>query len=236
MIVSRAHVAGPTCLRLAPQRLVREQKGSGMGKQYVVTENGCIASLAFEQGFSPDTIWGHPENAKLKELRGDPNVLLAGDLVYVPDLRTKKLSCTVDGKHRFRRHGVPAKFRLQLLDEDLPRAALAYRFECGTAVYEGCTDAEGKLEHWIPPNSTSVRLTLDGHEVFDIRVGYLNPVSEDSGIEGRLANLGYLRSDEAVTPEARASALLAFQHHQGLPETGEVDEQTRDAIRTRHGC
>ena len=56
-----------------------------MAISYQVKEGDCLSSIAFEQGFFPDTIWNHSNNAVLKEKRKDPNVLMQGDVVFVPD-------------------------------------------------------------------------------------------------------------------------------------------------------
>ena len=62
-----------------------------MAENYQVKQGDCISSIAFEKGFFPDTIWNHPENENLKELRKDPSVLLPGDSVYIPDKRLRNL-------------------------------------------------------------------------------------------------------------------------------------------------
>ena len=62
-------------------------------------EGECVGSIAFEHGFFPDTLWDHPNNAELKGKRGDPNVLLAGDVVHVPDLRPKEVAVAAGQSH-----------------------------------------------------------------------------------------------------------------------------------------
>jgi N-acetylmuramoyl-L-alanine amidase len=55
-----------------------------VAKKHVVREGECLASIAFENGFFPDTIWRHADNSALKERRENPNVLQPGDVLFIP--------------------------------------------------------------------------------------------------------------------------------------------------------
>lgn len=92
-------------------------KGSG---DYVVREGDCVASIACDHGHLWETLWNDPANAALKNARKDPNVLLAGDRLTVMPLRIKREARATDQRHRFRRKGGPAKFRLRLMEEKEP--------------------------------------------------------------------------------------------------------------------
>ena len=47
--------------------------------QYTVRQGDSIASIAFDHGFRWETIWQHPNNAGIRELRENPYVLHPGD-------------------------------------------------------------------------------------------------------------------------------------------------------------
>ena len=95
--------------------------------QYAVKDGDCILSISKDFGFFWQTIWNDSRNASLKALRKDPNVLLAGDSVYIPDKQIKQVACPTDALHKFVRKGVPAMLRLQLLDrQHQPRTGLNY--------------------------------------------------------------------------------------------------------------
>lgn len=82
---------------------------------YEIGPGDCINSVAMRHGFFPDTLWNHGSNAELKEKRKDPNVLMLGDKLFIPDIKIKELDKATEKKHRFRRKGVPAKLHLRFL-------------------------------------------------------------------------------------------------------------------------
>jgi N-acetylmuramoyl-L-alanine amidase len=86
-----------------------------MPKKHIVRRGDCIASIAFRYGFFWDTLWHHPANKPLANRRKDPNVLLAGDEVEIPDRTPKSQDGATDTKHRFKVKGVPAKLRLKVM-------------------------------------------------------------------------------------------------------------------------
>ena len=97
-----------------------------MPVNYIVNSGDCISSIAGNSGFFPDTIWNHPANAELKNTRLNPNTLAEGDVVVIPDKQEKRESCAIDQEHRFLKRGVPALFRLRILDEGCPVAKVPY--------------------------------------------------------------------------------------------------------------
>src|SRR5258708_39125129 len=97
---------------------------------HIVEQGDTIPSLAFQYGMFSDTLWNHSENSSLRKLRKDPNVLLPGDKVFVPDKKLKQVDKADGARYRFKRRGVPMKFRVQLLDKDRkPRANLKYSLD-----------------------------------------------------------------------------------------------------------
>ncbi len=75
----------------------------------------------------------------------------------------------------------------------------------------------------------------DGHEVYNIQLGSLDPLSETAGVQQRLKNLGYLSFtvDGETGPETR-EALIAFQKKHELGETGEINSETLDKLKQLH--
>lgn len=208
-------------------------------KDRVVAPAECLASIALEHGFFYQTLWDHERNAALREKRTSPHILLAGDVVHVPDARPKEVTVTTGARHRFRRRGVPEMLRLRLLDDGEPRAGLAYHLIVDGAVIAGETDADGWLAHYLSPAATEATLVLDpdGHpEEHKLLLRQLDPPDTPSGVRARLVNLDYLSADAGDSAPALREALLAFQARSGLPRTGEADPETQAKLRALHGC
>jgi N-acetylmuramoyl-L-alanine amidase len=205
-----------------------------MPRNHEVQPGECLASIADEYGFFPDTLWEAPENEPLRALRGDPFVLAPGDVVVIPEKKTTEVPIETGVRHRFRRRGVPERLTLRLFDDGVARANVDYEIEVAGRRLRGRTDAEGRLEQRIPPNATTGWLVLSEHERYELRLGHLDPVSTDAGLRARLVNLEYLPA-KSREPAALAEALMAFQARHGLAPTGTADDATRARLQEVHG-
>jgi hypothetical protein len=205
---------------------------------YVVNAGDCISSIARASGHFWKKLWDLAANAELKRARGDPNILLEGDLVTVPPLEPREESCATEKTHKFVRKGEPAKLRLQIMLEDsTPRANSDYVLNIDGKLSSGKTDGEGKLEVWIPPDARKGTITFcDDNCAINLELGSLDPIDQISGIKGRLNNLGYNcgPADDDLNSATKA-ALKHFQKKNGLEPSGAVDDQTRTKLKQVHG-
>ncbi|MBX9601319.1 MAG: peptidoglycan-binding protein [Bryobacteraceae bacterium] len=202
-----------------------------MPLEYEVQQGDCIASIAFEYGFFPDTLWNHAENAELKKLRKDPYVLLPGDLVHIPDKRIVEYPRPTEKTHVFKRKGVPEFLTIQLWKDREPRRNIAYTITIDGLTRNGTTDGEGILKYPIPPNAREAVVQLADGNVYTLQLGHLDPVDTIIGVQKRLHALGYF--DQAIDGEASGElteAIREFQQDNGLPETGELDAATRGEL------
>src|SRR5512140_2551541 len=192
--------------------------------KYTVSAGDSIASIAKENGFLSTTIWDHPENAELKAKRKDPNILLPGDEVFIPEREIKQVSKGANARHKFKVKGEPHKLRLQLMKMDRPRKNEAYVLEVEGKLINGTTDGDGWIDQPIPATAKSANLTLKGgKEVHVLRIGDLEPIDEVSGIKQRLNNLGFNAGSGNEVDDQLRAALKQFQAKNGLESTGEPD-------------
>jgi N-acetylmuramoyl-L-alanine amidase len=209
-----------------------------MSVSHIVQQGDSVASLAEQYGHFVHTIWDADNNATLKAQRRDMNVLLPGDVVWIPDVSVVGRSCEIGKRHVFRRKGVPAALRLQLMRNGNPRADLPYRLTIGDTVLKGKTDAQGRLHVFVSPQARDATLYLGTEEErVQLQLGAMDPEDSPSGIEKRLINLGYLTASAAESPDDGTrlrGALRQFQADRKLDITGEADAATRASLVSTH--
>jgi hypothetical protein len=208
---------------------------------YVVRDGDHLSVIAHKLGFDADTVWNDPKNADLKKLRGSPNILCAGDVVYVPDPKPKDWSTLTIGT-------------LNPFVSPVPTVQLSLGFsQNGKALINAkciihglaepnqfSTDAAGRLSVSIPVTLQTVSVEFpDIPMVRRVKIGHLDPVGEPTGVLQRLQNLGYVSPRTRVDPNDAATLagpLAAFQRAAALTVTGALDDDTRGALQKAHGC
>lgn len=205
-----------------------------------VQEGEGATAISEQHGFFDRTVWAHPDNADLRSRRRDMNALLPGDELVIPDKESKEVDCAAGATHKFKRKGIPAKYRVQLVTRGKPLADLPYELVIdGGLKITGSSDAQGVVEGYVPAGSKRGVLCVDRSPdpplVIGISFGRVGPIEEVSGVQRRLTNLGYDcgKPDGQLNEQTRA-ALLLFQRRQALPETGEIDGATRERLATLH--
>ncbi len=209
---------------------------------HTVAQGECISSIADKEGFFWETIWNQDQNKDLRELRQqNPNALMPGDSLFIPDKRKKEESCACTMRHKFKLLGVPVRFKLQILDESgNPRKGIPYKLVIDGKTTQGVIPADGNLSEIIKPNARKATLTLSppgrDQEQYNFQLGFMNPSDEITGCQGRLQNLGYYKGDiTGSLDDDTAEAIRQFQQDAGLDITGEADEATQAALGQRHG-
>jgi hypothetical protein len=208
---------------------------------YVVQPGDDMASLAADQGFLWQTLWNLPENAKLKRIRQDPYVLLEGDRVWVPDPRLKQESCATDQNHKFVLSSPLERLQIVITDDqDKPLSNLPYTLTVSGKRLKGKTDGSGMIKQDILPTAKEGHLVVgdgDNRREYKLMLGYIDPVGEVSGLQGRLFDLGFYEGDVDGTFNSQtATALLLFQDKYKLSPTGENDDATQSKLKELFGC
>ncbi|MEW5979684.1 MAG: LysM domain-containing protein [Acidobacteriota bacterium] len=218
-----------------------------MSVLHVVEEGEHLSSIAVRFGFSSfRTIWDHPQNAELKKLRKNPNVLFAGDQLFIPDLETREEQGPTEKKHVFVAARTELKLRVKVLDGlDEPRSEPCTvtgsgfqnpMFDLGEGLLVGLIPATAKKAELFFPNTGK-----DESEVkVPIGIGLLDPITEVAGQRQRLNNLGYFAGFDARSTAQFKFAVEEFQCDH-LAEIGKkevdgiCDARTQQVLQKVHG-
>jgi hypothetical protein len=217
-----------------------------MSGNYTVKQGDYVSKVARQFGFSDyRTVWDHGQNSELKTKRKNPNVLLPGDQLFIPDRELRQEARPTDQRHKFEVHAKP-QLQLRLVLEDQFEKPIADA-NC-VLVLEGetrkvTTDGEGRLEEILPPLVHDALLIIqDPQTAFNglqipVKVGDMDPVDEISGQEDRLNNLGYFAGSKGDPDDPRfRSAVEEFQCDFGLHVDGDCGAKTQAKLKQAHGC
>jgi len=205
---------------------------------HTIDQGDCISKLAEKHGHFPDTIWQDDGNADLRRERDDMNILLPGDEIHIPAIRAEQHDGDTEKRHRFRRKGVPAKFKVRMMALGEPHADVPYQIKIDGTLGEGQTDGDGYLEEWIAPTAQVAEVTLqlpEREERYVFQLGHQDPIDQPSGVQQRLRNLGFeVEVTERLDDQTR-DALTLFQQMNDLDPTGEIDDATKSKLDELHG-
>lgn len=218
-------------------------KGSDTdGKWHRICQGETIGSLAKKNGHLPETIWNHSANEALKNRRKNQNILLPGDYVFIPDKRPKEYSGDTETRHRFKLKTPSQMLLLQIIPSTLPVHAntqkpqkpIPYTLSIGNRTIEGETKSEGIIRvEKVPLDVNRAILTIMGRPI-QILIGHLDPEDEDSGIQRRLHNLGYMRGTTETSEIQVQAVLRTFQKLNNLLATGEPNKETQLKLMDLH--
>lgn len=216
-----------------------------MAVYHTVKQGEHLSGIAAQYGFRHyATLWEHPENKALKELRGNPNVLFPGDRVFIPDKESKRMARQSGARHRFRVKEQTLTLRLVIEDiYEKPVGNADYELIVGAETLALATDGEGRLEHEVPVRIKDVELLIKDSATplknvsLLLRIGELDPVTEVSGQIARLRNLGYYTgSVKEVDQRLFLMAVEEFQCDQKLTVDGVCGHATQAKLKAVHGC
>ncbi len=206
---------------------------------YVVQQGQHLEQIAYRLGFDATTVWNAADNESLREQRPDPNILAAGDVLYVPDPKDRKwLSVTIGSVNRFRASRPRVKVQVKFAVDGMPCKNEAFTVVGDALPAGGTTGPDGLVSLSVPVTTCGISVILTSRNMrFPVHVGHLDPVATDSGVTQRLKHLGLMPSPQSSPDpgEARLRGIAQFQARQNLPITGTMDDATRAALVSAHG-
>jgi hypothetical protein len=215
-----------------------------MSDQYTIQQGDHISSVAADYGLPRNRIWNDPANSELKSRRDNPNVLLPGDQVFIPDLNPPDYSRPTDATHKFVINREPLEVRMVLCDQyEKPIANAKCDLRMRGALVKVTTDSQGKFQQKLTPDIKEIQLTIHGDQTpyaeiaLPIKIGFMDPVDALTGQQARLNNLGYAAGTVGGTDKATfESAVEEFQCDSGLTIDGICGPQTQAKLKQVHGC
>jgi LysM domain len=219
---------------------------------YVVRNGDYLTQIASRFGTTVDAIWALPENADLKSRRPNPEILAPLDIVYLPEVKAKRLSLTVGSENNF--VATPPAITLKVVLKAEDGTPLANKSVTTDPVLDQTglqTDGDGAITLHLAVTVREIEVTVvDEGLTFDLLVGNLDPHDTDSGLLSRLRQLAYVADETShafarswLTPvalemsqEAIARGVSVFQASNDKDVTGIADDDVRSAVRDEHGC
>jgi hypothetical protein len=170
-------------------------------RPYVLRYNDYVLKLAHQFGFDPDVVWNDARNASLRELRNNPNILLGGDIIYLPDADSdpEKHHLVVGTTNTFVAPEPPrATLSVKFVGADRSTyASRAFALDECSDLTGLATDDTGLAIFEVPVNMDRVTLVFpDTGESHTLLIGALNPIDTPIGLFQRLQNLGHIGSVE----------------------------------------
>ncbi len=211
-----------------------------MALSHTVEQGEFLSKIALNYGIDDyRLIWNHPENVVLKTKRKNPNILLPGDSLFIPDAQHKEAAILTGNRHHFRLISMQLKIRFKL--NDVSARALADKacdLEIEGVKSQLTSDAEGLLEQTIRATDENAQLLIveqDKH--IRIHIGHLDPIEERTGQVARLNNLGYGGGHMSGQDEGQyLMAVEEFQCDHNLKVDGICGDRTQAKLVEIHGC
>ena len=216
-----------------------------MPTTHIVQQGECLSSIAYDYKLSSwQVIYNDPHNAAFKAKRPDPNVIYAGDELFIPDLAPHQEDRATDQQHVFVVTFPPTFLNLRIKDQlDRPITGASYDVVLDDITLTGQTDDDGWIRAQIPAPSELglIRLRPNPEDPdtvieWEAKLGHLNPMETVSGVKGRLTNLGYPcgEIDDETEDDDYTNAVMQFQTDYNLTVDGIVGPQTRGALKREH--
>ncbi len=221
---------------------LQNQAPAGQGS-YTVEPGECLPAIAERLGYRWQTLWDHPGNAELRKVRQDPNTLLPGDKLVLPEKAVKYEAGATEKTHRFRARNIPRYLRLVMqTPRGKPLAHQPYLLQIDGQFVPNApgggaqTDGDGVIECRLPRGAKEAVLTID-HDTWRLELSGLAPLETVAGLQGRLQNLNYPAGpiDGVLGPRTR-EALRNFQRDHELLVDGRYGPQTQAKLKAVYGC
>ena len=223
---------------------VKQEQDRPEASRYTVKQGDRLPTIASKNGFLCwQSSWNFAGNASLKKLRGNAHILYPGDQVAIPS-KLPRVAEVWGGEAEFVLLKELEVLRVRFAEAEASDGEpVLFRAtpDAGGDCFEGELAADGSMEIELPPDTTKVTVELycgecnDPFVTYQLNVGGMDPLTENTGIQARLANLGYYDGTiDGDVGDVTKSAIVRFRREYGLPLSDEVDNDLRNALQWVH--
>lgn len=213
-------------------------RGVGSGER-TVKAGETLYSICRETGNDWATVWDHSDNAELRRSGRTPGLLAPGDRIHLPAATPRSATASTSTCTTFCVRPDTLITRVRLILDDSPAHGRAVIIRLPDGDLSTYADDQGVVE--FPLRGDERRATLevqhDGETLeIELNIGALDPVTELTGVQARLNNLGFGcgEADGVLGPETRA-ALARFRSARGIVSSAILDDVTRRELTAQHG-
>jgi hypothetical protein len=207
--------------------------------KHTVAQGECSLSLASDAGLFWQDVWQDSANDALRAKRKHPTVLMPGDSIEVRSISSGEEASGTEARHTFGKKGIPAflRLRLRIRGEPVDTKEITFVVD-GAAPVTVTTGSDGRVELPIPPAAAEVRMRVqDDRGEYLLKLAWLDPIDEASGLQARLYNLGFdPKGIDNDFGKGTREAMQAFQKSVGLKSTHKPNDETRDRLEAEYGC
>lgn len=214
-------------------------------RKYNIRQGDTILKIAQKYRLPWEKIWDDPQNKELRDSReDDPDLLMPGDVIVIPEIETKKVDCATEKKHRFKAKVPKREFYLELIDSEGELLGdHTYKLKIEHQIFEG--DCSEPIDIDLPRSATSGELiifTEDKIEIdkINLQFDHIDPFVEVdesvSSIQARLNNLGYFSGAvDGKLGELTEQAVRRFQINNDMEVTGKCQDII-EKLKELYGC
>jgi len=216
--------------------------------EYEIKEGDWFARIVKEQGYGSvwKPIYDSGDNKEFRKKCPDPNLLIPGETCNLPDKGGKKENKGTEQKHKFELKGSKHQLHVVIVrpnGEPLKNTSFSILLE-PVAVDQlrvwqsGKTDGSGAIKWPITTDAEKATVEIED-QVFELNIGWLEPVDTTKGVQARLQNLNYhIEAIDGLSGSGTTvAAVKAFQANHKLKETdGVAGTKTKAKLKEVYGC
>ena len=218
-----------------------------MGTVHVVAQGETLHRIAKKHGFRHwQTLYDHVDNAALRKKRPNPNLLLPGDEITIPEKEPLVVKIQTNQSHVFQMKPIPTeKFKVKIQNgSGKSWVGKKVSLKVGEQTLETEITETGFVEVDLPrgdeeSGELSVFMNNDDSEpthTFEIKLGYLDPIDTLSGVQARCNALNFpCGVVDGLMGQKTREGVMAFQETYSLSVDGKPGPKTQAKLQEVYG-